>query len=148
MRLAEVHELVEAVGGVDPSCRDRDVLAAAVAASARLRAWLDGRDVALAGQVEQVVSYPEKVLADAARTSLRDAERTVKRARVSRQLPQLGDALADGEVSGAHVDVAARALGQLEPHQRVGLADRADWLVGVARRTTPVRCVASKPTTA
>jgi hypothetical protein len=132
-----VHELIDTVAGVDPACRDRTVLSAAVAASARLRAWLDGRDATLAGQLEQAVSYPEKVLADAARTSVRDAERTVTRARTSRQLPQLGDALAHGMVSGAHVDVAARALGQLEPHQRVGLVDRAAWLVGVAQRTTP-----------
>ena len=69
MRLAEVHELVEAVGGSDPACRDRAVLSAVLASSARLRAWLDGRDVALAAQLEQVSSYPEKVLADASRTS-------------------------------------------------------------------------------
>src|SRR5262245_47647371 len=114
MRLAEVHELVETVGAVDPACRDRVVLSAAVAASARLRAWLDGRDVAVAAQVEQAVSYPEKVLADASRTSQRDAERTVQRVHTTRLLPQLGEALADGVVSGAHVDIAGRALGQLE----------------------------------
>ena len=67
MRLAEVHELIDTVASVDPACRDRTVLSAAVAASARLRAWLDGRDVTLAGQLEQTVSYPEKLLADAAR---------------------------------------------------------------------------------
>jgi hypothetical protein len=137
MRLAEVHELVETVGGVDPGCRDRAELSAAVAASARLRAWLDGRDVAIAAQVEQVASYPEKVLADASRTSLRDAERTVQRNRTTRLLPQLGAALADGFVSGIHVDVAGRALGHLEPGQRHALVDRADWLVGMAQRSTP-----------
>jgi hypothetical protein len=125
------------VGGVDPACRDRDLLSTAVAASARLRAWLDGRDVALATQVEQAVSYPEKVLADASRTSLRDAERTVRRIHTSKVLPQLGEALADGVVSGAHVDVAGRALGQLDPGQRDALIDRAAWLVGVAERSTP-----------
>ena len=137
MRLAEVHELVEAVGGLDPACRDRGVLAQVAASSARLRAWLDGRDAAMAAQVEQVASYPEKVLADASRTSLKDAERTVKRAQTTRVLPQLGEALADGVVSGVHVDVAGRALGQLEPRQRDALVDRADWLVGMAQRSTP-----------
>jgi Domain of unknown function (DUF222) len=112
------------------------VLSAAAASCARLRAWLDGREVALAAQVEQVSSYPEKVLADASRTSLRDAERTVKRAQTARVLPQLGEALADGVVSGAHVDVASRALAQLEERQRDALIDRAGWLVGVAERST------------
>ena len=46
----------------------------------------------LAAQVEQVSSYPEKVLADASRSSLKDAERTVKRAQTTRVLPQLGEA--------------------------------------------------------
>jgi hypothetical protein len=137
MLLADVHELVEAVGGLDPACRDRGVLAEMVAASARLRAWLDGRDVALAAQMEQVASYPEKVMADAARTTLKDAERTVERVRTTRVLPQLGDALTEGVVSGAHVDVAGRTLAQLEPRQRDRLIDRADWLVGLARGSTP-----------
>jgi hypothetical protein len=137
MELAEVHELVEVVGGLDPACRDRGVLAQVVAASARLRAWLDGCDVALAAQVEQMSSYPEKVLADASRASLKDAERTVRRAQTTRALPQLGEALADGVVSGASVDVAARALGQLEPCQRDALIERAEWLVEVAKRSTP-----------
>ena len=137
MRLAEVHGLVDTVGGLDPACRDRSELSAAAAASARLRAWLDGRDVAIAAQMEQVASYPEKVLADASRTSLRDAERTVQRAATTRVLPQLGEALGDGAVSGGHVDVAGRALGQLEPSQRQRLIDRAERLVDAARRSTP-----------
>ena len=124
MELAEVHELVEAVGGLDPACRDRGVLAKRWHLPARLRAWLDGRDVAVAAQVEQVSSYPEKVLADASRTTLKDAERTMKRAQTTRVLPQLGEALADGAVSGAHVDVAGRALGELEPRQRDALVEQ------------------------
>jgi hypothetical protein len=52
-------------------------------------------------------------------------------------LPQLGEALSDGAVSGAHVDVAGRALGQLEPHQRDGLIERAGWLTEMAQRSTP-----------
>jgi hypothetical protein len=137
MRLAEVHELIDTVGGLDPTCRDRDALSAAVAAAARLHGWLDGRDVAIAAQVELVASYPEKVLADASRTSLREAERTVKRIQTTRVLPKLGEALADGAVCGAHVDVAGRALGQLDPGQRDALIDRAGWLVGIAERSTP-----------
>ena len=48
MELAEVQGLVGEVAGIDPGCRDRDVLAAGVAAVARLRSWLDGRDVTFA----------------------------------------------------------------------------------------------------
>ena len=110
--------LVETVAAVDPSCRDRDQLGAAVAAGARLRAWLDGRDVQLAAQLAQVASFPEQAIAQAARSSLRDAGRLLDRARTTQAMPPLGDALAAGTVSGAHVDVVGRALRQLEPHQR------------------------------
>jgi hypothetical protein len=137
MELGEVHELVEAVAGVDPACRDRAVLASAAASSARLRAWLDGRDVALATQMEQVSSYPEKALADAARTTLRDAERTVARVRTTQVLPQIGEALATGALSGVHVDIAGQALRRLEGRQRDALVGFAGWLAGVAERANP-----------
>ena len=79
--------LVETVAAVDPSCRDRDQLRAAVAAGARLRAWLDGRDVQLAAQLAQVASFPEQAIAQAARSSLRDAGRILERARTTRPSP-------------------------------------------------------------
>ena len=86
-----MHELVEAVGGLDPACRDRGVLADVVASSARLRAWLDGRDVAVAAQVEQVVVVPGEDPGRRSRaSSLKDAERTVKRAQTTRMLPAVG----------------------------------------------------------
>jgi hypothetical protein len=137
MELAEVHGLVEAVATVDPACRELPVLSAAAASCARLRSWLDGREVALAAQTAQASSYPEKVLADAARTSVKDAERTVTRAETARVLPPLGEALTAGTVSGAHVDVAGQALRQLEPHQRSALVERAQWLVRAAQQSTP-----------
>ena len=137
MELAEVHDLVVTVAGVRPSCRDRVQLHAAVAAGARLRAWLDGRDVQLAAQLAQVASFPEQAIAQAARTSLRDAGRVLERARTTVHLPALGEALSAGAISGGHVDVIGRALRQLEPHQRRRLTARAQQLVEVAVRSTP-----------
>ena len=122
VEMAAVWGLVETVAAVDPSCRDRDQLCAAVAAGARLRAWLDGRDVQLAAQLAEVASFPEQAIAQAARSSLRDAGRVLDRARTAQAMPPLGDALAAGTVSGGHVDVIGRALRQLEPHQRPRLA--------------------------
>ncbi|HET9602542.1 MAG TPA: DUF222 domain-containing protein [Acidimicrobiales bacterium] len=137
MEIAAVWGLVETVAAVDPSCRDRDQLRAAVAAGARLRAWLDGRDVQLAAQLAQVASFPEQAIAQAARSSLRDAGRILDRVRTAEAMPPLGDALAAGTVSGAHVDVIGRALRQLEPHQRPMLTARADRLVEVAAGGSP-----------
>ena len=61
----EVHELIDVVAGVEPTCRERSTLRSAVAAAARLRSWLDGRDVQLAAQLADVVSFPEQELAGA-----------------------------------------------------------------------------------
>jgi hypothetical protein len=132
METAEVQRLVAAVGGVDPACRDRDVLCAAVAAAARLRSWLDGQDVRLAGQLAEVVSFPEQALAEAARTSLRDASRVLDRARTVDALPAFAHGLASGALSGSQVDVVGTALRRLEPVQRGVLLDRADRLAASA----------------
>jgi hypothetical protein len=137
MLVAEVHSLIDTITAVEAGCRDGAELTGALASVARLRAWLDGRDVQLASQLAEVASFPEQVIADAARSSLRDAARMLHRARTAKTMPALGDALSAGVVSGAHVDVVGRALRQLEPGQRSLLVGRADWLVGVAVRATP-----------
>ena len=129
--------LVETVATVRSVLPGPGQLRAAVAAGARLRAWLDGRDVQLAAQLADVASFPEQAIAQAARTSLRDAGRVLDRARTTQAMPPLGDALAAGTVSGGHVDVIGRALRRLEPHQRPQLAAQAERLVDVAVRSTP-----------
>ena len=137
MDVAGAKVLVEVVGGVDPGCRDRAMLTGAVGALARLRAWLDGREVELAALLAQVASFPEQAIADAARSSLRDAGRVLERAQTTATVVELGEALAAGSVSGGHVDVVGRVLRRLEPHQRRRLVDRAQWLVEVAAGATP-----------
>src|SRR5262245_46814384 len=132
MDMAGVIELVGAVGGVDPACRDRDRLTCAVGAVARLRAWLDGQEVRLAAPLADVVSFPEQAIADAARTSLRDASRVLERAHTVEVMPALADALSAGQVSGAQVDVVGTALRRLEPTQRQVLVGAVDRLVTAA----------------
>ena len=93
---------------------------------ARLRAWLDGRDVRLAAGLAEVTVRPEQIVAEAARTSTRDADRVMERARTVAAIPALGEALDAGTVSGGHVDAVGRVLRQLEPCHR-------DALGGVGR---------------
>jgi hypothetical protein len=69
-------------------------------------------------------------LANATKTSGRDAKRSVKRSRVLDALPELGEALAAGEISSAHVDeIAAIVPAPLLP--------KAGKLVAEAKRSTP-----------
>jgi hypothetical protein len=84
-----------------------------------------------------VASFPEQALAEASRTSLGDAGRTLERASTVEVMPALGDALADGTVTGGHVDVVGTALRRLEPGLRPGLIERAEQLVAVAVQASP-----------
>ena len=50
----------------------------------------------LAAQLAEVASFPEQAIAQAARSSLRDAGRVLDRARTAQAMPPLGDALSAG----------------------------------------------------
>jgi hypothetical protein len=71
-------------------------------------------------------------LAEATRGTWRDAQRDLDRAATAQAVPAFGAALADGDVSGAHVDVVGRGLRSLEPELRPALADAAAALVPLA----------------
>src|SRR4051794_23661691 len=110
MRTGEVHELVDRAAALESCVRDRVSVDVVVDELRRLRAWLDGRDVAAARLVAGVSSFPEKSLADASRTNLRQAEQMLRRADTVDQVREFGVSLDAGRVSGAHVDVLARTL--------------------------------------
>ena len=140
MEGAEVYRLVGEVVGVDDDCRDRDVLVAAIATAARLQAWLEGRNVRLAARLAEVTVRPSRVVADAARTSARDADRVLDRAKTVDAIPALGEALDNGTVSGGHVDAVGRVLRQLEPCHREALSSSAGWLLKLAATSTRPSC--------
>ncbi|MGZ4741112.1 MAG: hypothetical protein ACXVLM_17925, partial [Ilumatobacteraceae bacterium] len=137
MDLAEVHELVGRVASVDAGCADRVVLEAVAGELRRLRSWVDGREVSIARSLAGVSSFPEKSLADASRSSLRQAEQVLHRAETAEQAPEFGLSLDGGRVSGAHVDVFGRALRQLEPDTRARLLGESRRLVLLAEQSTP-----------
>jgi hypothetical protein len=136
MKVSEVQELVGRVAAVDATCTDSAVLQTAVGELRRLKSWVEGREVFLAGLVAKVSSFPEKSLAEAGRTSLRDGEQVIKRAETVEQIPTLGRSLEAGRVSGAHVDVLTRALAQLQPATRQQLIEAAPSLVALAENET------------
>src|SRR4051794_17783917 len=136
MRTGEVHELVDRAATLETCPRDRVAVEVVVDELRRLRAWIDGRDVAAARLVAQVSSFPEKSLADASRTNLRQAEQMMRRCETADQVPELGVSLDAGRVSGAHVDVLARTLRQVEPEVRDKLIEQGAALVLIAEYTT------------
>ncbi len=96
MKVSEVHERVGRVAAVDAGCADWAVLQAAVGELRRLKSWVDGREVMLARLVAEVSSFPEKSLAEAGRTSLRDGERLLHRAETVAQVPEFAVSLDAG----------------------------------------------------
>ena len=113
MELGVVHELVERVAAVDAGCTDRVVLETAVGELRRLKSWVEAREVAVARQLATVASFPEKALADAGRTSVRQAEQAAAPRRDRRTEAGFGVSLDAGRVSGEHLDILARTLRQL-----------------------------------
>jgi hypothetical protein len=137
MRTGEVHELVDRAAEVDASCTDCAVLAAAVADLRRLKSWVEGREVDLVQRIAEVSSFPEKSFAEAANTSLRNGGQVLERAQTAASVPELGASLADGRVSGDHVDALTRTLRGLTPPLREQLIEEGERLAKIAERSTP-----------
>ena len=137
MRTEVVQNLVGRVAGVGAGCTDWEVLRAGVADLRQLKSWVEGREVAFAQQIAKVSSFPEKSLAEAGNTSLRNSGRLLERAETADAVPAFGTSLDAGRMSGEHVDVLTRTLREMQPAVRGKLVDQAEHLVTLAERTTP-----------
>jgi Domain of unknown function (DUF222) len=137
MELADVQSLVGRVAAVDDECADVGVVKAAVGDLRRLQSWIEGRQVAFAKMLARLSSFPEKSLAEAARTSLRRGEDLLRRAETTDAVPAMGVSLDEGRVSGEHVDVLARTLRHLQPAARQRLVDDGARLAMIAEQSTP-----------
>ena len=113
---------------------DRSAIENALRDVSALQSWLAGNKAALTSRLAQLVSFPEKTLADCTRGSTRDAIKDKERADTLDAAPSLADALDDARVTPAHVDAFTNATKVLEGAQRDELFDRLDTngLVDVA----------------
>ena len=133
-----MHRLVDAVGGVDITSGDRDVLVAVAGASALVRRWLDGLDVRVARAMAEFEPRTEVILAEASRTSPREVGRVLQRATTTGTVSALGAALDAGDVSAGHVDVVTSVLRQVEPDVRAVLVANGAWVARRAAVLSPV----------
>ena len=142
MIVVELVEFVESLDAADPAALDRDGVLASLSSVARVRSWLDAKQAVLIRRLsdlaEQSPGAPiETDIAAAMRGSRSDADRAAKRAAALGVLPEFEEAFADGEVSGAHIDVLTRALQHLTPEHRLALVAQASRLRAIAARSTP-----------
>lgn len=119
--------------GVGIDSVDREGLEQAARWNATLKsftAWIDvrvtrrGNELSTNGLTDDGYATIAK-----ANGSGRDAKAAVERDRACETVPQLGDALAAGEVSGEHLDVLAKHTKHLTPEERADVSQRADDLL-------------------
>lgn len=137
MELTTAHGLVDKVGGIDPAVADRDILTTGIGDVRRLIGWARSIELSLMRALAGLSSFPEKDFADAARTGLADGSRVLERAETTAAMPELGAALADGDIGVEHVDAANRARRRLDPALRAELDSRSSELAAQAKVMTP-----------
>jgi hypothetical protein len=123
--------------GADVASCDRASLDGLVDRSQRLRNWLDAFDVRVATRASQLADQgssesPGDVLRNRGRRSGKDAEQAAQRSRACGVVPGLEDALADGRVSGGHVDALANCAAGLDESGTEKLTELADDIVSSA----------------
>jgi Domain of unknown function (DUF222) len=136
MGIDEAVRLMRHVDAVRRAPTDLVSIAQATSEVSRLRAWLDGCEAELAAAFVGRSPMPTRDLAAARRTSERAADRVIERADTASSVPELGAAMAAGEISGAHVDAVTAGIKSLEPEQRSALRDRAGQLAAKASTST------------
>ena len=105
MKAAHVHQLVDRIFAVGDDCADRALASRLAADARRLKSVSEAHEVRAAWIVNGLSSFPEKDHADASGGDLRDGITAAQRAATADVVPEIGDSLANGEVTGAHVDV-------------------------------------------
>jgi hypothetical protein len=139
----DVSELVRQLEAVDLAACDVDGVRTFLAGVARVGSWVDASRVAGNRRLNDLAKdlpsmSPEHVMADASRSSVRDAEKVAERSQVLDRTPTLEGKLRSGEVSAEHVDVLGRGAKQLEAAQRETLfGEHGDRLAQIAARSTP-----------
>ncbi|HEX3087423.1 MAG TPA: HNH endonuclease [Ilumatobacteraceae bacterium] len=103
----------------------------------RLKSWVEGREVEFAQRIAAVSSFPEKSLAEAANTSVRDGGRLLQRAETAAAVPAFGVSLNDGRVSGEHLDVLTRVMRSVTSVVADQLGADGERLVRLAQHSTP-----------
>jgi hypothetical protein len=137
MEIAGVVERVERIAEVrsDPAA-SRSTITSGLVAVREAQAWLDAQHAGLVAALRRVESFPEKTIADAAKSSLGQASKTTERSATLGATPKLADALGDGAITAGHIDALTRTSKKLDTGQRRELFERADALAAVAAAAT------------
>ena len=142
MEPSAIISLVKELTAVDLSAADVECCTWVLRDLSRLIAWAEATKITVAQRLAALATtspeiIPEHVVATTTRVSPGQALQPFQRAAAITAIPQFGEALADGQVSAAHVDVIANAVRKLDPIERDRFAARGQFLADIAQRTTP-----------
>lgn len=136
MEAVGVRAAVEDLIGLDLSVADHGEIAVAGRAVARLQAFVDLAKVQINRRGRQLAEQGDTssahALIDEARCTGNDAKTTGGRDEVCATLPEFESALAEGAVTGAHLDALHQHTKDLTDVERAELADVAESLVADA----------------
>jgi len=135
---AETHAALDALAAVDLSSCDRAALDRVLAHWTKVRGFCDVYEVRIARRARVLAGQgraktPEGVLSRRGRRPAREARGVVERERACDQLPAFERALADGSVSGGHVDGLAAATDGLDDAAKERFAAHGDELLAQAK---------------
>lgn len=134
-----VRDALEALLRTDIDVAERDELTEAIATVSRLRAWLDARELECVRRSRALADEgrcepPESIINTVGRNSSKQANTVVQRSRIAEQAPEFATALADGDVSGGHLDAMNWATRSLSDDQRAEFMANSPDLLDAARR--------------
>jgi hypothetical protein len=142
MKTSGIVKVVGKLAAIDVSDADVECCTQVLHDLTQVIAWAEAGTIEVAQRltalaVTSPVIFPEHTMATATRVSLGQGMQPFKRAGAIEAMPIFGEALTEGTVSAAHVDVIATAIGKLQLVERERFAERDQFLADVAKRTTP-----------
>ena len=105
------------------------------------RGLLDAREVAVLGRLDELTVevpslFPDDEVATASKTSLARASKVRSRKKACADVPELADALANGDTTGDRVDTFAKASAGLQPDELSKVARQGASIAAAAAHAT------------
>ena len=128
-----------AARAAEPDDMDRDEIARLLADVRRARSCLDAIEMRASRRIRELASTgraepAESMIANAGGHSGRDAQSITERDELCSEMPDVEDALADGDITAGYVDAIAAAARDLPEAVRAGYTAMADTLLARAGR--------------
>ena len=118
------------------------------------RAALDTRELEVMRRLDEIADvqpsvFPDDELAKAAKTNLGKSAKVRKRKKACEDIPELADALANGDTTGERVDTFANATAGLKPEELEKVAEHGAAIAAAAAPSKPCSTAqpAASPTT-